>query len=474
MTTATGPEDTGSSGDPPGAWSAARRAARRVASPVEAFLSIEAASGILLLGAALLALVWANSPWRDVYQALWHTPLGLRLGSLSFERDLHFWVNDGLMAVFFFVIGLEIRHELHAGELSEPRRAALPLVAALGGMICPAFIYLALNPGPAAAGWGVPMATDIAFAVGVLALLGKRVPPSLRLILLTLAVVDDLGAIVVIALFYSGGISFAGLAIAAAGMGAILALQKLGARSVALYLVPAAIIWAGALAAGVHPTLAGVAVGLMTPVRAWFGPERFVEEASAGLQAVRDYRTAPERSQRELLPLLATLDQARREAVSPVARLEYALHRWVAFVIMPLFALANSGVPLGHASLAGAGLSAFAGVVLGLVLGKPLGVVALSWLATRVGLATLPPGVGWPQFLVVGVVAGIGLTMALFIAALAFPPGPLLETAKLAVLAASVLAGAAGLLVGRLVLPLPRQEPAPRPRRRTPITQPLD
>jgi NhaA family Na+:H+ antiporter len=256
------PPDNGYQTDPPVSWASARRAARLVLSPVERFLSVEASSGVLLLAAAVVALVWANSPWQDTYQALWHRPLGFRIGSLSFEHDLRFWVNDGLMAVFFFVIGLEIRREIHDGELSDARRAALPLVAALGGMLVPALLYLALAQGsPAIHGWGVPMATDIAFAVGVLALLGRRVQPALRMLLLTLAVVDDIGAIVVIAVFYTSGIGAGGLALAGAGVAAILFMQKLGVRAPILYVPPALVVWAGAAVSGVHPTLAGVVVG---------------------------------------------------------------------------------------------------------------------------------------------------------------------------------------------------------------------
>jgi NhaA family Na+:H+ antiporter len=447
-----GPEN-GTTSDPPEAWPPVRRAARLVLTPVERFLSVEASSGILLLVAALLALLWANSSFGPVYEAIWHTPIGLGIGSFSFHRDLHFWINEGLMAIFFFVIGLEIRREIHAGELSDLRRAALPLVAAVGGMIFPAVIYLLLNHGgPAAAGWGVPMATDIAFAVGVLALLGKRVPPALRVLLLTLAVVDDLGAIVVIALFYSGGLKLTGLLVAAVGVGAVVLLQKLGARSPLSYVLPALIVWGGALGAGIHPTLAGVAIGLLTPVRAWYGPGGFVEQATVSLQAVRATQADPAVKSHDLLSHLTAVDIARREAISPVERLEHALHGWVAFLIMPLFAFANAGVPLGEASLEGASALAFAGVAAGLVLGKPIGIVALSWAATRLGLAALPSGVRWVEVMVVGVVAGIGFTMALFIASLAFPPGELLETAKLAILCASAVAGLGGLAVGRLVL----------------------
>jgi NhaA family Na+:H+ antiporter len=436
---------------PPESWPAARAAAKRLLSPVERFLSIEASSGILLLVAAAAALVWANSPWQSSYEALLHTPIGLRVADFGFERDLHFWINDGLMVVFFFVVGLEIKRELYAGELSELKRAALPALAALGGMVVPAGIYLLFNAGTAAApGWGVPMATDIAFAVGILALLGKRVPPALRVLLLALAVIDDLGAIVVIALFYSSGINLIGFAVAAAGIVLLLLMQKFGFRSAWSYVVPGAVIWAGTYASGIHPTIAGVVIGLLTPIRAWFGPDRFVAHASAAVEGVRSDDDGAGHGR--LYERLADLDVARREALSPVERLQHALHGWVAFAIMPVFALANAGVELGSAHLTGDGLTIVFGVVVGLAVGKPIGVIGFSWLAVRARLASLPSGVAWRGVTVVGLVAGIGFTMALFIASLAFPPGPMIEVAKLGILLASAAAAVIGLGAGRLLL----------------------
>jgi Na+:H+ antiporter, NhaA family len=438
--------------DPPGAWPAARATAKRLISPVERFLSVEASSGILLLAAALVALVWANSPWRSTYESLLHTPIGLRIGGFAFERDVHFWVNDGLMVVFFFVVGLEIKRELYVGELSEVRRAALPALAALGGMLVPAGIYLLFNAGtPAANGWGVPMATDIAFAVGILALLGKRVAPALRILLLALAVIDDLGAIIVIAIFYSSGISLGGLAIVAAGLLLILMMQKLGVRAPWAYVVPGVLAWAGALASGVHPTIAGVIIGLLTPVRAWFGPDQFVDRASAAIAAVRG--DGADRAGHQVHARLSDLNVARQETLSPVERIQHALHGWVAFAIMPLFALANAGVSFGEARVSGGGFTVLIGVSVGLVVGKPIGVIGLSWLAVRAKVAALPSGVRWSAVLVVGLVAGIGFTMALFVATLAFPPGPLIEVAKLGILLGSLAAGVIGLIAGRLLLP---------------------
>lgn len=397
----------------PGAWRPAQLLVHRLMQPIDRFLAIQAASGIVLLIAAVSALAWANSPWSAAYSALWHTPIGVQVAGLRFERDLHFWINDGLMTIFFFVVGLEIRREIHQGELSDLRRAALPLVAALGGMLVPAAIFVALNHGQVTArGWGIPMATDIAFAVGVLALLGPRVPPALRVLLLALAVIDDVGAILVIALFYSSGIEPVGFVVAAAGVATIVVMQGFGVRAPLAYVVPALVVWAGAYRAGIHPTLAGVAVGLLTPVRAWVG-----------------------------------------EAASPVDHLQRQFHATVAYGIMPLFALANAGVPLAGVSISGRGVALFAGIAVGLVVGKTIGITGASWLAARIGFAALPRGVRFSGVLVVGLVGGIGFTMSLFVAGLAFPPGALLETAKLAVLVGSTTAAVGGLLLGRAVLP---------------------
>lgn len=418
--------------------------------PVERFLAVEAASGIVLLVAAAAALICANSPVAGLYESLWTAPLGLQLGPLNFERPLRWWVNDGLMTLFFFVVGLEIRREIHQGELSELRRAALPFAAAAGGMLVPAAIYAALNAGHAtAAGWGVPMATDIAFALGVLALLGDRVPPALRVLLLALAVIDDLGAILVIVLFYSHGVDMLALALAGGSLAGMVALQLFGVRSPAAYLPMALVTWAATFASGVHPTISGVVIGLMTPPHAWLGPSRFADTAEAAAGEVRQVVAG---TTRDIHEQLEAVMRAAHEAVSPVDRLEHALHGWVAWLVMPLFAFANAGVSLGSLSLAGDGWRAFVGIVGGLVVGKAVGVLGASWAAAALGIGALPRGVRWADVTVVGGVAGIGFTMALFVAQLAFPSGPTLETAKLAILLASLLAGVGGYLVGRVVL----------------------
>jgi NhaA family Na+:H+ antiporter len=421
--------------------------------PLERFLHIEAASGILLVLVAALALGWANSPWRDSYHALWQTPIGVRVGGFAFERSLEWFVNDGLMVIFFFVVGMEIRREVHEGELSEWRRASLPAAAALGGMLAPAGLYLLVAGTPQLrSGWGVPMATDIAFAVGILTLLGRRVPAALRVLLLALAVIDDLGAIVVIAAFYSSGTALSGLAIAAAGFCGVLALQRFGVRSRAAYVGPSLVAWAGIYAAGIHPTIAGVIVGLLTPVRAWMGPDGFVRGVRHELAHLDE---APGGS---VTPhtLDATLDRvevARREAISPADSLIRALHPWVAFGIMPVFALANSGVAVSLDAIDPASWRVMAGVALGLMLGKPIGVIAACALVLRSGLATLPRGIGAAHLVVLGVVAGVGFTMALFVAQLAFVDTGLLAAAKLGILAASGGAAVISLVLGRVLLP---------------------
>jgi NhaA family Na+:H+ antiporter len=437
---------------PPEAWEPLLRFARLAGRPLERFLRIEAASGILLLVAAAVALACANSPWAASYASFWHTPLGIRVGSFQFERELEWVVNDGLMVIFFFVVGLEIRREIHHGELSEWRRAALPAAAALGGMLAPAIVYLSLAGAPEThSGWGVPMATDIAFAVGVLTLLGKRVPAALRVLLLALAVIDDLGAIVVIALFYSSGVSASGLLVAALGFGGVFAMQRLGVRSKLAYVVPSVVAWAGIYSAGIHPTIAGVIVGLITPVTAWLGPDGFVVDARQELEQLA-LATPSALSSHELAGTLHNIDVARREAMSPAESLIETLHPWVAFGIMPLFALTNAGVAVSAESLDATSWSVVHGVAAGLIVGKPVGILVAVWLTRRLGIGVLPRGMTWRHVVVLGVVAGVGFTMALFVAQLAFSDADLLAAAKLGVLAASGGAALLGLILGRILL----------------------
>jgi NhaA family Na+:H+ antiporter len=390
------------------------RAVDRISGAFARFVALEASSTILLLGATVLALVFANSPLHEAYEHALHLPLSLRVGSLGLEMSVGHFVNDALMAIFFFVVGMEIKRELVRGELSSPSRAALPVFGALGGMIVPAGIYAALHwGGPALRGWGIPMATDIAFAVAALGIFGARVPPGLRVFLLALAIADDIGAVVVIALFYAAGVAPQWLAVAAAGLALCVLLPRIGVRSYGVYFLVGALVWYATLRSGVHATIGGVLLGLLTPARPLDGAEH-----------------------------------------APVDDLVHRLHPWVAFGIMPLFALCNAGVALDASSLADPETQRVAiAVVLGLLLGKPIGITLFAWLAVRSGIAELPSRVGWSQIVGAGVLAGIGFTVALFIAALAFEEARFVAGAKLGVLTASLLATVLGVALLARVLP---------------------
>jgi NhaA family Na+:H+ antiporter len=365
---------------------APEEAARPVPSSVRRFRADDVSSGVVLLAAALVALVWANSPWSGAYDALW--------------KDLRHWVNDALMVVFFFVVGLEIKQELVQGRLRDARTAALPVVAALGGMVVPALLFTLVNRGgPGARGWGIPMATDIAFAVGVVAVLGRAVPASLKLFLLTLAVVDDIGAIVVIALFYASDLDVPFLLLAVAAVGAIVLVKRAGVVRVEPYLALGAALWLATYRSGVHATIAGVVLGLLTPT---------------GRGA-------------------------------PAERIARALRPWTAFLVVPVFALANAGVHVHAGAFDAPGTTAVvAGVVLGLVAGKTIGIAGAAWLATRTGLARLPDDTTWPMMVATAAVAGIGFTVSLFVAELAFGPGQVQDAGRLGVLMASTLAAVLG------------------------------
>jgi Na+:H+ antiporter, NhaA family len=421
---------------------------QRVLQSLERFLHIEAVSGAVLLIVAVAALAWANSPWAPAYEALWHAPFTFGIGTLVVSQPLHFWVNDGLMTVFFLVVGLEIRREMHDGTLATVRAAALPVAAAVGGILAPAIIYLALNAAPPGReGWAIPTATDIAFAVGVLALLGKRIPPAVRILLLALAIIDDIAAILAIALFYSSGIKVAGLAIALVGVFGVWGFHRLTIRSALAYTLPGAVLWFGLLAAGVHPTLAGVVLGLLTPVVPLAGRENALRVAGQALKSIG--RQENSRDSHELMRPYRELTNAQLQLLPPVVRVQATLHPWVAYGVMPLFALANAGVSIGGLGptdpvARNLGL----GIVLGLVLGKPLGILGACVLAVRLRWCTLPDGVTWPGLFVVGCLGGIGFTMSIFIAALAFADESLLAVAKLAVLVASALAAVLGLTAG--------------------------
>jgi Na+:H+ antiporter, NhaA family len=410
----------------------------RMPAPLREFLREETAGGAVLVAAAVLALAWANSPWQASYDALWRTVLEVRLGDLSLVDDLRGWVNEGLMALFFLVVGLELKRELVDGELRSWRRAALPVVAAAGGMVLPAAIYAAFNAGaPGAAGWGVPMATDIAFALGVLAMVSSRVPPVLKLFLLALAIVDDLGSIVVVAVFYSGELRPDALAAAAGLVVAVLGLRRLRIGWGPVYIAAGCGIWLALHAAGVNAALAGVAMGLLTPARPVSHPEAVHDSSRALAQT----------------PGPAPVRDVVREArgtVSTVERLEHDLHPITAFLVVPVFALANAGVTVHASALAEPGADAvLAGLTAGRVIGKPVGILLAVWLAVRFGLSAAPAGTTTRHLVGVATVAGIGFTVPLFVADLAFPHGEFEAAVKLGLLAASVVAGVAGYLILR-------------------------
>ncbi|HYI62344.1 MAG TPA: Na+/H+ antiporter NhaA [Acidimicrobiales bacterium] len=388
------------------------RLAQTVWAPVRRFLQVEAAGGAVLAAAVVVALVWASSPWSSSYERLWTTELALGVGGHSIGTDLRHWLDDGLMTLFFFVIGLEIRRELTDGHLASVRAAAVPALGAVGGMVVPALAYLAVNAGGEGAhGWGIPMATDVAFAVGVLALLGSRAPTELKVLLLALAIVDDIGAVVVIAAFYSEGLDLRWALVALAGLGVVVAARVAGLRIVPAYVVLGTVVWFATWRSGVHATIAGVALGLLTPARPQAGPDG-------------------------------------AEAPSVAQRLQDRLHPWTSFVVVPLFALANAGIELSADALGDAATSPVSlGVVVGLVLGKPVGVVAAVLLATRLGLGHLPPGLSTRQVVGLGTLAGIGFTVSLFVAGRAFPDPVLAGQAKVGILAASLVAAAVGAAV---------------------------
>ncbi len=437
------------------------RVLARAAQPLVRFLHIEAAGGILLVAATVVALVWANSPWQGSYESLWSTTIGLEVGSYRFEEDLAHVVNDLLMALFFFVVGMEIKRELVVGELRDRRAVALPAMAALGGMVVPAVIYVAFNVGgDGAAGWGIPMATDIAFALGVVALLGTRVPTSVKVLLLTLAIVDDIGAIAVIAIFYSDGLRPAVLPVAVV-IAVLVAMMHRAQVVYAPLIVLASIgLWFVVYESGVHATIAGVVLGLLTPAR----PAQTALEAD------------------EIVDLLENRDDLRVDEVRATARLISgsvsacdrlvdALHPWTSFVIVPVFALANAGIPLSGDAFADPS-DVLVGVAVALVVGKLVGITTFSWLAVRLGLARLPADAGWRHIAGVGAVAGIGFTVSLFITGLAFDTDTLQDDAKIGILIASISAAIIGattfLLANRSPFRSPHLGPAQPGRDATP------
>ncbi len=416
--------------------------------PLQAFLRTEAKGGILLLLAALAAFGLANSPLRAAWHQLWTVPLGVSLGAVHLTGSLHFVVDDVLMAVFFFVVGLEIKRELVRGELRTPRQALLPALAAVGGMLVPALLYVAFQRGgEGLRGWAIPMATDIAFSIGCLALLGERVPHGLKVFLTALAIFDDIGGILVIALFYGTGIQPLGLLFTVLATAAAFALNRLRVQGAVLYVAAGGALWWAFHAAGLHPTLAGVVLGLLVPADCRRPPGEVLEDLKRRLE-----ERVASGEERVRADELAWAGHTLQAAVSPLDRFEYAVHPYVAYAIMPLFALANSGVDVSGLEAKDFLSPVFLGIVFGLFFGKMLGIFAFTFAAVKAKLASVPSEASWGQVLGVGAVAGIGFTVALFIANLAFAGVPLLlDEARLGILVGSALSGVVGVLVLRLL-----------------------
>ena len=434
------------SGGPPAPrppWSRTQRAVPRlVLRPVQEFMHLEASGGLVLLAATIAALIWANLAGGS-YTDFWSTEVSLRVGDFLVVEDLQHVVNDGLMAIFFLVVGLEVKRELVVGELSTRQAALLPAFAAAGGMVLPALIFLAVMGGQAGSrGWGIPMATDVAFALGALAALGARAPTALVAFLLGVAVIDDIGAILVVAVYYTDVITLAWLATALAGMALIVVLQRIHVRYIGVYVVLGIAIWFATFQSGVHATIAGVALGLLTPVRPFQKPAAVSAEAVRIAEATDDVPDDPDAdaAQWRRLAFLS------REAVSPLVRLEHGLHQWSSFVVLPIFALANAGIVLDSASFTAATETPVAlAVALGLLVGKAVGLTLGVALAVALGLSTLPRGVGWAHIVGVGALAGIGFTVSLFITGLAYSDPDVIAAAKIGVLGGSAVAAAVGI-----------------------------
>jgi NhaA family Na+:H+ antiporter len=424
-----------------------RGVVERVMRPFQQFVRAETAGGVVLLLCMTIALGWANSPWSNSYFDLWERSFTVGFEGIALTKTLHHWINDGLMVVFFFLVGLEIKREMLVGELASVRRSALPIAAAVGGMIVPALIFFAFNPsGPAAAGWAIPVATDIAFALGVLALVGPGVSPAVKIFLAALAIVDDIGAVLVIAFFYTAGLSLPHLVAAAVVLAALITCNLAGVRQPLIYALLGVVLWVDVLASGIHATVAGVMLAMTIPARTKINEDEFVVRGEAALDEFES-ACGPEEtvlSNPRQQEALHTLERAIEEVQSPLLRMEHSLNGVVAFVIMPLFAFANAGVRISAQLFTTLSWAVVLGVLLGLVVGKFVGIASASWLAIRVGIAAAPSGVSWGTLRGLSWLGGIGFTMSLFIAGLAYGSGPLLDSAKVGILCGSLVAGVVG------------------------------
>lgn len=443
-----------------------RRIVSRFFAPLQDFAKLQSAGGILLLLCTVVALVWANSPWHESYAHLLHAKIGLSIEKYILDKPLEFWINDWLMTIFFFVVGLEIKRELLVGELRSPRRALLPIAAALGGMVVPALLYLQFNPsGAGHSGWGIPMATDIAFAIGILALVGRGAPASITVLLTALAIVDDLGAVVVIALFYTNDLNTFALVMGGIIWVGMLISNFIGIRNPMFYALLATGLWLAFLNSGVHATISGVLAATAIPTRSLIPPAHFAERGIRLLRRFQEIGTTSQLPERvlfgrrveygifqnaEQVAIIEAIETGCEKVQSPLQRLEHGLHATVAFFVMPVFALANAGVALGGDVLDTYRQPVTLGVIAGLFLGKPIGIFLFAWLSVKLRLCELPAGANWLQVFAVGCLGGIGFTMSLFVTNLAFTDPVLINESKQAILTASLLSAIAGAAVLRL------------------------
>ena len=419
--------------------------------PINEFLHKEASGGILLIICTVVALVWANSPWSDSYHHLWHTYINIDFGNvLNLNYSLHHWINDGLMAIFFFTVGLEIKRELLVGELSSMQKASLPIAGAIGGMVVPALLYVIFNSGGQGAdGWGIPMATDIAFVVGIMALLGSRIPLTLKIFVLALAIADDIGAVLVIAIFYTAEISTTALIVAGVVLILLIVLNRLGTKSLIAYTILGIILWLAFLKSGIHATIAGVLLAFAIPASSRFNTQEFSDRVKHLINKFDEtgehWKNVLNNAERQ--HDVMAIENSCEKVLTPLQRFEHGLHPWVAFFIIPIFALANAGVTLAGLDVLNALFSPISlGIIIGLFIGKQVGIFAFSFFAVKMKFASLPEGVNWKNLYGAGVLAGIGFTMSLFIAGLAFSDPALLDLSKIGVLTGSLLSGIVGYL----------------------------
>lgn len=428
----------------------AEQAGDRVLRPFQLFARRQASGALLLLGCAIVALIWANSRWAGAYTQMLHIPLGISLGEYALRLDLHHWINDGLMAIFFFGVGLEIKREFLVGELAERRKAMLPIMAAIGGMVVPALIYAAFNfNGAGAHGWGIPMATDIAFALGALAVLGSRIPEALKVFLVALAIVDDLGALLVIAIFYTASISWLGVVLIVAFVLALWLANRMGARRGTIYLLLGLGLWVAFFMSGLHATLAGVLTAMFVPARVKIVPDALPQVIRRGADSIEAQAldNEPDAMDPDRVAIIGAIGRSLDAATAPLQRFEHIVQPWVTYGILPVFGLFNAGVVIDTAVLSTLPTAVPLGIMAGLVLGKSIGISLASWLAVKTGLAELPEGSSWRHLIGTAFLAGIGFTMALFISGLAFAETHFEREAQLAILVASVLAAGVGIAI---------------------------